>query len=272
MKNLFEKSKSKALLKLGQVTVVLSHSYRKAMLAYCKLEDRDKRSNVLMDFIRRIEANSSAIRQLAAASIEENNSSHYFKLPIGLLLRSCVLDSLQGLYLSSLTAESANQMIVGFDQDYVCSLPSRFEVYSDRFSDDEEDEELRNCYGLQIEDVFTSYVDFSSHKDGYFKIRNTSRPLTARGMYQALKVNPDFEKLSKRLYAYFRTYSQYEHFSIMGHGDSLVPFDEDMPYISKPYDYITEAVIHILKATAFSPVLLPWAQMAYENVVSINAA
>lgn len=124
MNNLADQSKSKALLKMGQATAVFSYFCRKALLAYCRLDNRDNRSDVLMDFVRRIEANTSAIRELVTVSIEQNNSTQYYKLPMGLLLRSCLLDSLQGLYISSLSVNAADEMITQFDQDYVRSLPS----------------------------------------------------------------------------------------------------------------------------------------------------
>lgn len=272
MKNLAEISKSTALLKLGQVSAVLSHFYRKAMLAYCRLNGTDNRSDVLMDFVRRIEANSSAIRELTVVSIERNHSNQYYKLPIGLLLRSCILDSLQGLYVSSLSRDKANGLIADFDQDYVRSLPSRFEVYADRSGLKNIGENiLRNIYCLKIEDVFPNQIDFSTIKNGTFQIKRASKPTTARGMYQELKNVPEYADTAKRLYAYFKKYSQYEHFSLMGHGDSLVPFDEDQPMISKPYEYIAKAVNHIANtAVGGDQAIMTYVTAASENIGKIN--
>lgn len=272
MTNPADISKSKALLKLGQVTAVFSYFCRKAMLAYCRLEDRDTRSDVLMDFVRRIEANTSGIRELVTVSIEQNNSNQYYKLPIGLLLRSCVLYSLQGLYLSSMSPEEADEIITQFDQDYVRSLPSRFEVYSDRAGLKRIDDGfLRHLYGLQIEDNFPNQVDYSSVHDGYFQIKKTSNPKTIRSMYQDLQKNGEYKNLSRYLYAYFKAYSQYEHFSLMGHGDSLVPYDEDSPMISKPYEYISEAATHIVRCAVYDDSqIMSYMSAIGDNVKKIN--
>ena len=225
-----------------------------------------------MDFVRRIEANTSAIRELVTVSIEQNNSTQYYKLPMGLLLRSCLLDSLQGLYISSLSVNAADEMITQFDQDYVRSLPSRYEVYSDRSRlKDLGDDILRLSYGLQIEDHFPRYVDYSSVYDGYFQIKKPSKAKTIRAMYQDLQQQSCYKDLSRYLYAYFKTYSQYEHFSLLGHGDSLLPFDDDSPMISKPYEYIAEAAMHIAKrAVCDDSEILSYVSVIGSDIKRIN--
>jgi hypothetical protein len=274
MNNLADQSKSKALLKMGQATAVFSYFCRKALLAYCRLDNRDNRSDVLMDFVRRIETNTSAIRELVTVSIEQNNSSQYYKLPMGLLLRSCLMDSLQGLYISSLSVNAADEMITQFDQDYVRSLPSRYEVYSDRSRlKDLGDVILRLSYGLQIEDHFPRYVDYSSVYDGYFQIKKPSKAQTIRAMYQDLQQQSCYKDLSRYLYAYFKTYSQYEHFSLMGLGDSLVPFDEEQPIISKPYEYISEAALYIVKcAVCDDKQIMSYMSAIGRNIKTINGS
>ena len=269
---LAEISKSKSLLKLGQVTATLSYFYRKAMLAYCAIKKRSVRTDVLMGFIRRIEANSSGIRELVRVSIRDNNSKPYFKLPIGLLLRSCLLDSIQGLYISSLQSEDAMYIINGLNLDYVRSLPSRFEVYSDREALKEMGiDELKLSFGLQIEDVFTPYVDLSTINDNaFFAIKKRNGRLNIKTMYSHLREIDAYSDLSQHLYAYFREYSQYEHFSQMGHGDSLVPFDDDSPIISKPYEYISASAEYIVHSSICNREVELLMQAATSNIKKIN--
>lgn len=216
------------------------------MLEYCRISGRNNRSNVLMDFIRRIEANASGIRSMVETSIEKEDSSVHLKLPIGLLVRGCIADAIQGLYLSSLTAEDANEEIGNLNQDYVRSLPDRFEVYLDRTVVSEMDIELlKNMYGLGIEDTFSHYIDFESTKDGFFVIKKTKKHCTIRSMVDCLCSSEQNKELAKKLYSYFREYSQYEHFSQMGHGDSLVPFDEDCTVMAKAFEYVSVAAFYI---------------------------
>lgn len=239
--------KSKSLLKLGQVTALVSYCFRKAMLSYCLYENKTTRTNVLMDFIRRIEANASGVREMAKATILTYKSSPYLKLPMGLLIRNCLMDSLQGLYFSTLEDDSFNIALHSFNQDYVKSLPSRFEAYQDRVGSFEDDVLLQQIFGLQIEDVFPEYIDWScfDKKTRSFKIANKKGQYTLASMYCNLKKNEDYSFLASKLYAYYKKYSQYEHYSQMGNGDSLVPFDEDAPLMAKAYDYIVTATTMI---------------------------
>lgn len=218
------------------------------MLSYCRLENRDNRSDVLMDFVRRIEANSSGIRSLAEASIK-GNSTPYLKLPMGLLLRACIVDSIQGLYLSALSREDCEESIRKFNLDYVNSLPDRFEVYQDRFvGESNGPDELGWVYGLSIEDAFPNYIDWSNfnHETDHFAIKSNHRE-TLASMVKSIKSVDYYQGLGSKLNGYYRKYSQYEHFSQMGHGDSLVPFDEDSPMMAKAYEYVSEAALEIVK-------------------------
>ena len=216
------------------------------MLEYCRISERDNRSDVLMDFIRRIEANASGIRSLVETSIEKEQSSTHLKLPIGLLVRGCIVDAIQGLYLSSLTADEANEEIGNLNQDYVRSLPDRFEVYLDRAAVSEMDIAfLKNMYGLGIEDAFSNYIDFESTKDGFFAIKKTKKHKTIRSIVDCLCSSVRNKELVKKLYSYYREYSQYEHFSQMGHGDSLVPYDEDYTVMAKAFEYVSLAAYYI---------------------------
>lgn len=241
--------KSEALMKLGQVTALVSYCFRKAMLSYCLYENKTTRANVLMDFMRRIEANTSGVREMAKASIQTYKSSPYLKLPMGLLIRSCLMDSIQGLYFSVLDDKSFNEALHVFDQDYVKSLPSRFEAYQDKTYFIEDDELLKRIFGVQIEDMYSEYIDWTSFDEVIkcFKIANRKGHYTIATMFCQLKEEEKYKVLAPKLYAYYRQYSQYEHYSRMGHGDSLVSFDEDAPLMSKAYKYITTSTIMIVE-------------------------
>lgn len=218
------------------------------MISYCRLENRDNRSDVLMDFVRRIEANSSGIRSLVEVSIH-GNSTPYLKLPMGLLLRACIVDSIQGLYLSTLSRADCEESMQKFNIDYVNSLRDRFEVYQDRF----EGEllfpgEIEWIFGLSIEDAFPHYINWSrfNHKTKHFAIERNHRE-TLASMVTIIKGIDQYRELGSKLNGYYRKYSQYEHFSQMGHGDSLVPFDDDSPMMAKAYEYVSEAALEIVK-------------------------
>ena len=85
----------------------------------------------------------------------KRDSKSYLELPIGLLIRSCLIDSIVGLYLSAVDDKAASDIISDFNQDYVRSMPDRYEVYSDRCAASKLDDSLlKHMYGLQIEDNY----------------------------------------------------------------------------------------------------------------------
>lgn len=114
-----------------------------------------------MEFVRGIESNSTAIGALVEVSII-NESKSYLKLSIGLLVTSCLIDRILGLYLSVIDDKASSDIIIDFNQDYVKSMPDRYEVYLDRCAASNLNYSLlRYMYGLQIEDIYPNHIDWS---------------------------------------------------------------------------------------------------------------
>ena len=274
MRNDVSECKSKNLLLLGQVTAYISYYYRKAILEYCTVDGKSNRNNVLMEFVRRIDSNSTAIRTLVETSIK-NGSKSYLKLPIGLLIRSCLIDSILGLYLSALDDKAASDIIGDFNQDYVRSMPDRYEVYSDRCAASKLDDSLlKHMYGLQIEDIYPNHIDWSSYhsdessRSGFFKIQSSSR-LTIAKAYKFLKEDTRYSSLAKKLYAYYREYSQYEHFSVFAHGSYTASYDDDNPSMAKPFEYISIAVGYIGDNIQFSGKITQYCNKASTSILKL---
>ena len=240
--------KSDMLLALCGATEQFSYCFRKVMLDYSTAKGRTPLTDTLMSLIRRVEANSSALRVLVKVSLDIN-SAPYYKLPIGLLLRSCLVDSILGLYLTTKDEATICGLLEDVERDYVRALPDRFEVYTDRVGLSGMDESLlKHIYGLQIEDTFCNQIDWEHIKNddndknmGFFSIKKGPK-LTIKSVIDQLKTTPAYVRLSKKLYAYYREYSQYEHFSLYGHSDSLIPYDEDNTSMSKAFLYVCEAM------------------------------
>ncbi len=277
MPNYVSECKSKNLLLLGQVTMYISYYFRKAILEYCKVEGKSNRNNVLMEFVRRIESNSTAIRTLVETSIKKDSKS-YLKLPIGLLIRSCLIDSIVGLYLSAVDDRAASDIISDFNQDYVRSMPDRYDVYSDRCAASKLDDILlKHMYGLQIEDNYPNYIDWSSyHRDessrsGFFKIQSSSR-LTIAKAYKFLKEDTRYSSVAKKLYAYYREYSQYEHFSVFAHGSYTSSYDDDKPSMAKPFEYVAKAVGCVVSNMNISEPIECYCNEASKSVVKLLLA
>lgn len=276
MTNYVSQCTSPMLLQLGRASVYLSFYFRKIILEYCSIEEKSNRSNVLMEFIRRIEINASAIRSLVEVSIK-NDCKPYLKLSIGLLIRSCLIDSILGLYLSALNEDAASEIVSDFNHDYVKAMPDRYEVYSDRCAAIDLDETLlKQLYGLHIEDNYPNYIDWSAYhkgdtsRTGFFKIKLTSR-LTIAKAHRFLKKDKHYGELSNKLYAYYREYSQYEHFSVFAHESYTAPYDDDNPPMAKPFEYITKAIEYIGINMHLSEQIVLYCNNAYMSIVKLLA-
>jgi hypothetical protein len=70
---------------------------------------------------------------------------------------------------------------------------------------------------------------------------------TMEGKFSILQNNPVFAELSKRVYQYYRYFSQYEHFSENGQGDVLVPFGKDNVHFPSAMVVIEDSVVALMK-------------------------
>lgn len=143
---------------MGKTIAQLCYDLRGKLLAYCKVENRQKRDLLMMDLVRRNECNLFAVLILIKASLK--NGTTYLKLPVGLLLRSCFADCIMGLYVSILSKDEAKQFAQTLNEEYVASLFSRAEVYKDKVRNvlPYDDEILEGWYTMQIEDNYLHYL------------------------------------------------------------------------------------------------------------------
>ena len=73
-------------------------------------------------------------------------------------------------------------------------------------------------------------------------------------MKEALVTDQSLSPVACRLYAYYKYFSQYEHFSDNGHGDSLADFGEDNVSYEKAINALEEVVELLLKKVFSSKV------------------
>ena len=87
------------------------------MLDYCKREDK-KRDLLMMDLVRRIECNMFAVLVLTRNAVNRGGTT-YLKLPVGLLIRTCLSDCIMGLYVSLLSGDEVEQLSQTLTEEYV---------------------------------------------------------------------------------------------------------------------------------------------------------
>lgn len=215
----------------------LSRQLYQYMLAFCKQKRKGRKRSAEMSLVRRVRCNLTAITILSVLSYKKN--SLYFKLPVGLLLRSCLMDTIHALYLHSMTAKEAEEEIEVFSKDYVKSLDERFEVYKDKIVDVGLPELfLDDFYNSAREDAFLRYLTYEKD-DLSFKLKAIKSKeirtihdtwpenITISRMVDFVRSKMKHTACVNRLNSYYKYFSQYEHFSEQGHGDSLAPFGND---------------------------------------------
>ena len=215
----------------------LSRKLISVMRAFCNSKRKGRKRLAEMSLVRRVQCNLTAITYLADLCYKKD--SLYFKIPVGLLTRSCLMDSIYALYLHALSAKEAEEEIEVFNKGYVKSLEERFDVYKDKVAHVGFSEELtRDFYDLGREDIFMRYLTFE--KKGEKLTTNVVRSkelrtvhkswpenMTIARMVEHVQTKPKMSAVVTRLNAYYKYFSQYEHFSEQGFGDSLAPFGDD---------------------------------------------
>lgn len=232
-----QNSNHKALVLIIGFSIQYCRNLRNEMLNYCKVENKTHRSNVLMDFIRRIHANLYAVAILSRESIKSNDSV-VLKLPMGLILRNCFMDTLYAIYLSSLDDARFEEEVTVLNKDYAFSLPSRKEVWVDKAHELGIDN-MEYWYDDMIIDHFPQYVkeltiDPTTYKwnlkfleNSDIRDSNKNKGISIERVSRDLMKHEKFGPIVKSVFSYYKYFSQYEHFSEHAHGDTLVPFYQD---------------------------------------------
>lgn len=230
-------------------------STRKQMIAFARKKRKRKKSIIAMDFVRRVECNLFAIMSIAATSLKAYQNSVYLKHPMGLLLRSCFIDCITGLYVTQLKSVEITDLLNGWSKDYAKSMIERYEVYIDKLgplANQFDDCFLQNMYTLSVEDNFMEFLALQEPV--------TSKALAIDEIWQvpgktfvlktAISVlinDKKMTKIAKKLNAYYKYFSQYEHFSEYSWGDALVDFGNDNVSFVKALELVESVVSMIEK-------------------------
>lgn len=86
-----------------------------AMRAFCEAKRKGRKRCAEMSLIRRVQCNLMAVSILASLSYKKD--SIYLKFPVGLLLRSCLMDTIYALYLHDMKAKEAEEEIEVLNKD-----------------------------------------------------------------------------------------------------------------------------------------------------------
>lgn len=195
---------------------------------------------VVILLLYRIFSNLYSALLLTASALKKGNLS-LFQLPIGIILRCAFTDSLYTLYVQKIGREKAFEDLDLRTIEYANSLLERREVYRDQVNSTMsgfDDSFIDHMWELTMEDNFLHLLTFDENKKDLELTRQPKEQLIEAGFSKSksagVKEQKDYlitqaglEKLTMRLYHYYKYFSQYEHFSENGQGDVLASAKED---------------------------------------------
>lgn len=236
---------------------------REALLAYIKNYKKSRKNLAIFLLARRILSNICAIAELAGLSYKKDGSL-FFKLPVGLLLRNCLTDCITALYLLKQDNQAVEKTMELWNIDYTKALFDEFEVYRDKISFVKFNDELaEHMYTLSLEDNYIHYLDLNEKykviepgdERHMWKARNrkeylpdgTNEDLNMRNMARVLSDDDQLGSCSDSIFAYYKYFSQWEHFSENGTDDILANFGEDNIKIPMTFGHINDALNFLLK-------------------------
>ena len=225
-----------------------------------KQRGEDRRISAILNLLYRINCNILTVLMISGWSQNHNNTV-FLKLPMGVLLRTVLTDIIHAMLFSTLSDTEVEKELELLRMGYVYSLLDRTEVYKDnvrRVSPEMDDSLLDMLYYGQLEDNYLDFYDYNE-EEGFWikkldrhgrKERGLEKQPTStmEGKFSYLQDDLTFGELSKRVYQYYRYFSQYEHFSENGQGDILVPFGEDNVHFPSAMKVIEESVETLMKS------------------------
>ncbi len=235
----------------------VSSSIESNLMEFNKCEDASRRFLTFTNLMRRVECNLRTVYILSVLSLKKYNT-RYFKLPVGLLVRSCLMDCIIGVYILKNNDKRCDGIVNLWNRDYVKALFDEYKVYKDRTTLPFSDELLEHVYTMVLEDTFLNYLDINDKidkiehmkerfiwkacdpKDVYSEYKKTDGLL--KSMKDELSNDDELGGYMNCLYAYYKYFSQYAHYSEMGYGDALANFGNDNIRFEKVFDYIEDIV------------------------------
>lgn len=204
--------------------------------------EHSDRAQTTMTLLIAIERNIQAVIILLSVTYKGERVGQTFKMPIGLLLRSCCINAIPLSYFQQLDDNSLAEEEKNRDIEYSGSLPDRLEVYKDQVRSvdiDMSEDRIRHLFELNLEDKFLDglHLDF----DETVKDLKASRPTWAQkeemGIEYGKGITNMFKKAKNKvpslipIYSYYKYFSQYEHYSSRGFGDAFEKCDSDNIYL-----------------------------------------
>jgi len=211
-----------------------------------------KEQYVFLDLLKRIKANLRGCRDMLfeLSLLDPNRDNFEKKIPLSILMRSCIADCLTGLYLASFDREGFAEELDVLNLDFVkylgSMIPLEIELYNTLFEDredaqrhlDERHEGFSKWLQSDIGEAWKTKkpVDFRSDKTRTNKI-------DFLGIHQRLKEAAPELRTFSYMYNFYRYYSQYEHFTSAGRELYNSPFEKEIGLMERALASIMHSVL-----------------------------
>ena len=210
----------------------------------------------------RILRNLRAVHVLSVESTKRPDSV-FLKLPIGLIIRNCLMDGILALYIVNNNDEVCKNLNALGNRNYVNALFDEYEVYRDKLTFPVDNVVSEHLYTMAIEDTFLEDLSINENngtiiplnerytwrarefKDIYEGCKRSDADI--RNMKDKLTCNRDIEDCVRCLYAYYKYFSQFEHYSQRGDGDSLADFGNDNIKFEKVFIHLENCIKYLVE-------------------------
>lgn len=221
---------------------------------------RSPRATSVSCLVYRMLRNLRGVYVLSSESVRHPDSV-FLKLPVGLVIRNCLMDGIVALYIAANDDEECEKLNALCNRNYVNALFEEYEVYRDKQTLPFDDVMAEHMYTMAIEDTYLEELDINEKNDGI-------TPLNERYIWRAREFKDVYEGCKRSdgdirnmkdmlsgdknvadcagcLYAYYKYFSQYEHYSQRGDGDSLADFGNDNIRFEKVFVHLENCVKYL---------------------------
>lgn len=173
------------------------------------------------------------------------------------------MDGILAMYIANNNDQVCQNLMALSNRNYLKALFDEFEVYRDKLDGMCDEITAEHMYTMAIEDTYLNELKWNNNS-------KTIEPLNERHIWDAQafkdiydgckKSDIDLNNIKnslcndnktgecvKNLYAYYKYFSQYEHFSQRGNGDSLADFGFDNIKFEKSVIHLEECIRFLIE-------------------------
>lgn len=224
-----EFKKIENLEKLKKLINEFNSITEKILIEYGQRTDPKHHQIIFQNILQRIHIGFLAINLLLG-----NFKKKYFKFPILIQMRVCILDAITAVYLLLFIEDSEKFKSQVLRLDIITESQLKNELRSNKNIDADKIDELKEKIRYQFPDHFRDEEEL--------KLNDEIKPIKPSKMKKAIE-NSEFDEFAK-MYFYYNHYSKYEHYGIFS--KTLLNLNPDLEF-----DYLIISTAYIFNVVFF---------------------